>query len=51
MINESIECLGYADYVGWLNADDLLSPGGSHRMATYLENQLQCGRVRRGLYR
>ncbi len=41
-INEGIDRLGEADYVGWLNADDLLLPEGLHRMALYLEKHPQC---------
>jgi GT2 family glycosyltransferase len=41
-INEGIERLGEADYVGWLNADDLLLPGALRRMAAYLEQRPEC---------
>jgi GT2 family glycosyltransferase len=44
-INEGIECLGEADYVGWLNSDDVLLPGSLLRMATYLEKYPQCAAV------
>jgi len=36
-INEGISHLGKTDYVGWLNADDLLLPDGLRRMASFLE--------------
>ena len=41
-INEGVDRLADADYVGWLNADDLLLPRGLNRMALYLEEHPQC---------
>lgn len=41
-INEGIAQLGDADYVGWLNADDLLLPWGLHALAAYLEKHPEC---------
>jgi GT2 family glycosyltransferase len=36
-INEGIDRLAEADYVGWLNADDLLVAGGVSKMVAYLD--------------
>jgi GT2 family glycosyltransferase len=36
-INEGLRRLGPAAYVGWLNADDVLVPGGLGRLVTSLE--------------
>ncbi|HYB41944.1 MAG TPA: glycosyltransferase family 2 protein [Candidatus Methylomirabilis sp.] len=41
-INEGIARLGPADHVGWLNADDLLLPGGLEKMAAYLTANPGC---------
>ncbi len=41
-INEGLTCLENGDYVGWLNADDLLLPGGLSRMAAYLGEHPEC---------
>jgi GT2 family glycosyltransferase len=41
-INEGLARLCRADYMGWLNADDVLMPGSLHRMVAYLENHPQC---------
>lgn len=41
-INEGIAHLGRVDYVGWLNADDLLLPQGLSRMAGYLDAHPEC---------
>lgn len=41
-VNEGIARLEGADYVGWLNADDLLLPEGLSRMAAYLDQHPEC---------
>lgn len=41
-INEGIERLQGADYVGWLNADDLLLPDALRKMAGHLERHSDC---------
>jgi GT2 family glycosyltransferase len=41
-INEGIARLGPVDYVGWLNADDLLLPQGLSRMAAHLDAHPEC---------
>jgi GT2 family glycosyltransferase len=41
-INEGLARLEGADYVGWLNADDLLLPRGLSRMAAYLDARPEC---------
>ncbi len=40
-INEGIARFR-AEYVGWLNADDVLLPGALHRMASYLGEHPEC---------
>lgn len=41
-INEGINCLGEADYVGWLNVDDLILPDGLRKMVRFLEENQEC---------
>jgi GT2 family glycosyltransferase len=41
-INEGIGRLPATDYVGWLNADDLLLAGGLARMAGFLDAHPEC---------
>ncbi len=41
-INEGIARLQGADYVGWLNADDVLLPGALERMSAYLDTHREC---------
>ena len=41
-INEGIARLGASDYVGWLNADDVLLPGALSALAAYLDAHPEC---------
>ena len=41
-INEGVRRLGAAQYVGWLNADDVLLPGALHRLAAHLTAHPAC---------
>jgi GT2 family glycosyltransferase len=41
-INEGITRLRRTDYVGWLNADDVLLPGALRRMGAYLDAHREC---------
>jgi len=42
VINEGIARLEGAEYVGWLNADDVLLPGALQRMGEYLDTHPEC---------
>jgi len=42
VINEGIARLEGAEYVGWLNADDVLLPGALKRMGAYLDTHPEC---------
>jgi GT2 family glycosyltransferase len=44
-INEGIARLPGTDYVGWLNADDVLLPGALQRMGSYLNTHPECAAV------
>ncbi len=41
-INEGVRRFAEADYVGWLNADDVLLQGALHRMSAYLDAHREC---------
>src|SRR5262245_51652048 len=41
-INEGVERVGMAEYVGWLNADDVLLPGALARLSAHLAGHPCC---------
>ncbi len=44
-INEGIQRLENTDYVGWLNADDVLLPGALSRLVWFLTRHQECAAV------